>query len=173
VTKNLILVVIACLSWSSFTAAAVEPENGIKKWQEVKEIDGEKVNVQVISKPTSTTFEAPAAPIELAACEVNIVTDYWQEGDLIKVETLVENTQCGSSKGRYTVNVRTRNDAGDSNTSKYQEQWSRNDNGAIRAVHTYSMNGHKELIRVRIQPPFNGACLCTGDINDASPELTD
>jgi hypothetical protein len=166
VKKNLILVVIAWSSWCFFPAAAVEPDNGVKKWQEVKEIDGEKVNVQVISKPISTTFDAPAAPVELTACAANIVTDYWQEDDLIKVETLVENTQCGPSKGRYAVKVRTRNEAGDLNTSKYQEQWSRDDNGDIKAMHTYSMNGDKELVRVRIQPPFNGACLCTVENTD-------
>ncbi|MBL4673126.1 MAG: hypothetical protein JKX81_12785 [Arenicella sp.] len=171
--KNLILVVIVWLSGCSFPAVAAPTENGVKKWQEVKEIDGEKVKVQVISKPTSTTFDAPAASVELTACAANIVTDYWQEDDLIKVETLVENTQCGPSKGRYTVKVRTRNDAGDLNTSKYQEQWSRDDNGTIKAIHTYSMNGHKELVRVRIQPPFNGACLCTGDTTGARPGQTD
>jgi len=163
VKKNLLLVIIVCLNWCSFPVIAEPSENGVKKWLEVKKIDGEKVNVQVISKPTITTFDAPADPVELTACAANIVTDYWQEDDLIKVETLVENTQCGPSKGLYTVKVRTRDDAGDLNTSKYQEQWSRDDSHSIKTIHTYSMNGHNELVRVRIQPPFNDACLCTAE----------
>jgi hypothetical protein len=170
VLKKNLIVVITWFSLCSFPAFAEQTENVVKKWQEVKEIDGEKVNVQVISKPTSTTFNAPDVSAELTACAANIVTDYWQEDDIIKVETMVENTQCGPSKGLYTVKVRTRNDAGDLSTTKYQEQWSRDDSGDIRATHTYSMNGYKELVRVRIQPPFNGACVCTGEV---SGDITD
>ncbi|MGK0373838.1 MAG: hypothetical protein ACJA2E_000306 [Arenicella sp.] len=152
---------------------ASEQEGEVTQWQEIKEIDGEKVNVHVISKPVSTTFDAPIVPGELKTCAINIVTDYWQEDDQIKVETVLENTQCGPSKGMYVVRVRTSNDDGDSNTIKYQEPWSRDNSEAVRSTHTYSMKGDTELIRVRIQPPFHGACICAGKTVNQSSEQTE
>lgn len=166
------IIVLVSLAVLLLPANASEQEGTVKQWQEVKEIDGEKVNVHVISKPVSTTFDAPIVTAELKTCAINIVTDYWQEDDQIKVETVLENTQCGPSKGMYVVRVRTSNDDGDSNTTKYQEPWSRDNSEAVRSTHTYSMNGDTELIRVRIQPPFNGACMCAGEtINQSSGQI--
>ncbi|MFT6408270.1 MAG: hypothetical protein ACJAQ6_001687 [Arenicella sp.] len=163
----LLLIFLAWLNYSSLTTAASELESEVTQWQEEKEIDGEKVIVHVISKPVSTTFDAPVVPLELKVCEIELSTDYWQEDDIIKVDTVLENSQCGASKGTYTVRVSTRNALDESKTVKYQEAWSRDNSEPLRSIHTYSMNGDLELIRVRLQAPFNGACFCTDETKSA------
>ena len=79
---------------------------------------------------------------------------------MLKVETLIENAECGASSGAYIVNIRTRNEAGDANTQKHQETWSRADSQPVNATHTYSMNGDTELVKVRLKLPINDACVC-------------
>ena len=160
----LMFIGLAFLTESWLTAIASEVESEVKQWQEEKEIDGEKVTVHVISRPTSTTFDAPLVSVELKACAMEISTDYWQEDSIVKVDTVLENSQCGPSKGTYTVRVSTRNELGESSTNKYKETWSRDDSEAVKAIYTYSMNGDIELIRVRVQAPFSGACFCKGDV---------
>ena len=104
------------------------------------------------------------------ACEVEISTSYFQAGDEVKVEAQIDNKQCGPSNGKYTVKVRTRDEAGESHTSKHQEVWSRDDQDSIVMKHIYSMNGDAELISARVQMPSKDYCTCINTVEEAPEE---
>lgn len=162
--KIALLITLLIFSFSSFADEPSEVKPSLKKWQEIKpiSINGKKARVL----KTSKTVDVPEIS-EAKTCEVEISSDYWQEDDRLKVETQIENGDCGASQGLYIVNVGTRNKDGETRTSKYQEAWSRDDFQAVIATHVYSMNGDTELVRVRLRTPFNGACLCGNSAESA------
>jgi hypothetical protein len=98
----LLLIALVSLNALLLTAPASEQASEVKQWQEVIQIDGEKGKVHVFSKTVSPSFEARVAADEFKTCAIGIVTDYWQEDDQIKVETLVENQECEPSRHFYS-----------------------------------------------------------------------
>ncbi len=155
--KEFISAVILMFGLSSIISIAAEPKQA--QGQENEKVVDENAIIFRTSKTINKTIHVPA-PVEPVACEVEFSTDYWQEDDQFKVEVVVENAQCGASNGKYLVNARTRNEAGEINSIKFEEVWGRNDDRPVKVVHTYSMNGDIELVRVRLTAPFNGSCIC-------------
>jgi len=149
------IVLLFGASWSVSYAVELKQNKG----HEDETVIDENAIIFKNNKTINKTIRIPV-PTEPVACEVELSTDYWQEDDRFKVEVVVENTQCGASNGKYVVNARTRNEAGEINSIKFDEVWSRRHDRPVNAVHTYSMNGDTELVRVRLTAPLNGSCVC-------------
>ncbi len=93
-------------------------------------------------------------------CDVEISTSYFQAGDQAKVEAMIDHSQCGASNGKYTVNLKVQDSAGEVHTTKYKEVWSRKDDQAITAKHTYPLMESHELLKARIKLPSRDYCTC-------------
>ncbi len=158
--KNILLSICCTMVFIVVFAENSIAQSDVKKWQETEQIDGQEVRVLKMSKPFEKTVDLTSEDDNAEFCEVNIATDYWQQDTLVKVEATIENSQCDASSGQYVVKVRTRNADDEATTATYPESWVREDANTIKAVHTYSMNGDTELIRVRIKFPLNDSCVC-------------
>ena len=93
-------------------------------------------------------------------CEVEIATSYFQSGDKVEVEAQIENYQCGASNGKYTVRVKTQDEAGETYSEKHDEVWSRNDNEPVLARHVYALGKGSELLSARVRMPSKDYCTC-------------
>lgn len=93
-------------------------------------------------------------------CTVEISTSYFQAANQAKVEASIDHSDCGASNGKYTVSLKTQDEAGEIHTKKYQEVWSRTDADEITVKHNYQMTENSELLKARIKLPTKDYCTC-------------
>jgi hypothetical protein len=132
----------------------------LTKKQEQAEQENKKDLIFKTNKPLPPMVGNTRFRTGTSLCEVEVASSYSQMGDFVEVETIVENNQCGPSNGKYIVNVRTQDKAGNINLSKYEEVWSRADAESVQLEHRYSMNGDAELVSARIRMPSRDYCSC-------------
>ena len=131
-------------------------------WIHDKQRGGEKeeiVLVPAISAKTELVVKAPEEE-KSKACIAQVSLSYSQLDTVIKVETEIINSDCGASFGKYSLRIRTRNEAGETSTTNYTEPWSREDRNAVNLVKNYNMNGDVDLASVRVRTSFKDLCTC-------------
>lgn len=107
------------------------------------------------------------APAEDHACQAALELEYYQAGDEVHVESQLTNPDCAASSGSYTIEVRLRDDDGESSKKRFEETWSRADDSAIRLERNYPVGDGVLVTRVR---PRKLRCECTVDeAYDAAP----
>ena len=128
--------------------------------EETEIVNGERFTVVTKNYAWEKTVKVPTTTQDKAACEANVSLQYWQQNDIVKVTATIEEAECASSSGSYTVILRTASDDGEKHTQRHTETWSRSNDEPIEKFHKYSMNGAVDLLRVRLKLPSNGACFC-------------
>lgn len=106
-----------------------------------------------------TTRMVPGQPDPLA-CEIDGSLSYYQLGDAVEVNALIENNDCGASGGRYRIRVIARDESGERISDTYNESWSRLDDDAIEVTHNYPLVADAMLVRVSLRP-VAGGCRCS------------
>lgn len=101
-------------------------------------------------------------------CEVQVSSDYWQANDKVKLEAYIDTPDCGAAYGAYSVNVRTKNEAGETHTNDYPEAWSRENAEPIKQVHSYDMNGDTDLLKLRVKMALGTSCVCGSKDTEAA-----
>lgn len=161
-SKNLIVLISFCwlIAAPVVTAQESENTNESKLWIEKKNINGKKVRVLKGSKAIETVMESPEPVAKPMLCEIDVSTDYWQANDKVKMDAYVDTSDCGAAYGRYSVSVRTKDEAGEHQTRDFAEAWSRDNADPIKLSHSYTMNGDSDLVKVRVKLPIEGSCVC-------------
>jgi hypothetical protein len=95
---------------------------------------------------------------ELAFCQAEIDLEYWQSDAVVRVTGEIENVSCPASGGEYTLEVRVRDDTGETQTFEIDETWHAEDDGAVTFTADYWIGESVELVRVRTR---RLRCACT------------
>ncbi|MFT7527041.1 MAG: hypothetical protein ACI9LY_002193 [Arenicella sp.] len=93
-------------------------------------------------------------------CEVEISTSYFQAASQAIVEADIDHPECAASNGKYTVNLKIQDAAGEIHSKKHREVWSRTDGDAIIVKHRYQIGDNMDLLRARIKLPSTDYCTC-------------
>ncbi len=83
------------------------------------------------------------------ACEARLEVEYYQKGDSVHVETVLNNDQCAASSGSYTLQVRYRGDDGETQTAEFEEIWERSDAEPVTLAKDYYVAENIDVRRVR------------------------
>ena len=98
------------------------------------------------------------------ACEARLEVEYYQKGDSVHVETVLNNEQCDASSGSYTLQVRYRGDDGEVRTADFEELWERSDAEPITLGKDYYVAENIDVMRVRSR---GLRCECASAPDDA------
>ncbi len=101
----------------------------------------------------------PGAPDPLA-CEIDGALSYYQRGDSVEVNAVIDNEDCAASSGRYRIRVIARDEAGERFSDSYNEAWSRVDAAPVTVTHHYPIVEDSLLVRVSLRP-VRGGCRCS------------
>ena len=83
------------------------------------------------------------------ACEARLEVEYYQKGDSVPVETVLDNDRCAASGGSYTLQVRCRGGDGEVRTAEFEERWERSDAEPITLGKDYYVAENIDVMRVR------------------------
>ena len=112
-----------------------------------------------VEKPYTVTLEAK--PHEVFRCKVNVTVDYLQKNDVVHVESVVTNNDCGASSGTYVIAIRYIDENQDSREIEFQESWQRTDDQPVTYVNEYPIGNNVDLRRVRAKKL---SCTCVEPI---------
>ena len=107
-------------------------------------------------------LEPPAAD---NACKAVLELEYYQRGHEVRVNSTLTNPDCGASSGTYSIEVRLRDDDGNTSSKKFDESWTRDDDEPITLSRDYPVGDGIDVLRVR---PRKLRCECT--VEEAAPE---
>jgi hypothetical protein len=105
------------------------------------------------------------------ACFAEVSISYAQMDDKIEVDAQIDNQECSSSYGKYTIRVRTSDETGETTTVNHEQAWQLENASQKQIVHVYDMNGDSELLSARIQGKAGDFCRCAAEKQD--PENSD
>ena len=101
------------------------------------------------------------------ACEARLDVEYYQKGDSVHVDTVLDNDQCAASSGSYTLQVRYRGDDGEVQTTEFEELWERGDAEPIALSKDYYVAENIDVTRVRSR---RLRCECASAPDDAGAD---
>ena len=153
--RRIIIILLMINSNSLLAQSSLDWIHDKQRGSEKEEI----VLVPAINAKTELVVEAPEEETS-KACLAQVLISYSQLDTTIKVETEIINSDCGASFGKYSLRIRTRNEAGETTTTNHTESWNREDTNAVNLVKNYSMNGDVDLASVRVRAAFNDLCTC-------------
>ena len=112
-----------------------------------------------IGGEVTVTYEldVPAPVGATRECSAEIEIAYSQLNDKVRVETVVINQDCAASHGEYSVQLYTRDNAGNSDVHSFDEAWARDTATDIENSKDYEIGEDVELIRARIN---RVSCVC-------------
>ena len=103
-------------------------------------------------------FEAPAPEPAVRACTAQVEISYSQMNDKVAVDTTLINEDCAASQGEYSVQLRTRDESGNSSVLSFDETWSRESTADIESTKNYEIGENVELVWARIN---RVSCACS------------
>ncbi len=101
------------------------------------------------------------------ACEARLEVEYYQKGDSVHVETVLDNEQCDASSGSYTLEVRYRGDDGEVQIAEFEELWERSDGDPVSLGKDYFVAENIDIMRVRSR---RLRCECAPAPDDAGAD---
>ena len=101
----------------------------------------------------------PGTPDALA-CEIDGSLSYYQRGDAVEVNAVIDNEDCAASDGRYRIRVIARDEQGERISDSYNESWSRVDGAPVTVTHHYPIVPNGLLVRASLRP-IAGSCRCS------------
>jgi hypothetical protein len=114
------------------------------------------------------TMKFKLTTTESRRCQVRATMDFFQKNTMAKVDSLLENEDCGASSGSYTVSIRYRDGSGELQRVEYEETWQREDDQPITITKEYFAGDNVDITRVQ---PKNLRCLCAKAIpNNENPD---
>jgi len=102
-------------------------------------------------------------------CKAKVSVQYFQRDTMASVAGRIENGDCGPSGGEYTIAIRIRDEAGQTENIEYEERWQRADDQPVIFSKDYYIGENVDLVRVRTRKL---QCVCdeiSADDEDESP----
>ncbi len=106
-------------------------------------------------------------------CQAAFEISYMQRNDLIRVDTTINNEDCGPSSGEYALRIRTYKQSEDGSsepvTRTVNERWQRNSAEPVLVSKDYPMDGGSHVGWVRIKADIASSCLCAAEGDAEGP----
>ena len=114
---------------------------------------------QQINNEAEIRHKIELAPPEADnACKAVLELEYYQKGHEVRVNSELTNPDCSASSGTYSIEVRLRDDDGNTSSKSFDEVWARNDAEPIILSRDYLVGDNVDVLRVR---PRKLRCECT------------
>ena len=94
------------------------------------------------------TMQLGTPTVGANACQANIVIEYLQFDTKARVDSTIQNLDCGASSGDYTVRLRIRDDNDQLQTIEQVETWARENEEPLESQRTYEIGKDVYLIKV-------------------------
>ena len=114
--------------------------------------------VKRTERELSLSFEV-AAP-DLRQCEIAIDNEYYQRDTIVRVNSMIKNSDCAASSGAFDIELQVRNMDGGTERLVFHELWQRDDDQPVKFTADYPIGENLELVRLRSRGP---SCTCNDE----------
>lgn len=115
----------------------------------------------VLNSEKEVTFTLKLDAPETLECKAEINLEYFQRDTVASVEARIENSTCAASSGAYDLEVRIRDDDGQSSVLEFSELWQRDDDLPVVSSKNYPIGENVDLVRLRTR---GLSCTCAEPI---------
>lgn len=124
----------------------------------------------VLNAEKEVTFTLKLATPETLACEAEINLEYFQRDTVASVEARIENSTCAASAGQYDIEVRIRDDNGETSLLEFSESWQRDDDLPVVSMKDYPIGENVDLVRLRTR---GLSCTCAEPIQQQDERVSE
>ena len=96
-------------------------------------------------------------------CEVEIDLEYFQRDTTARIYGMIESETCAASNGRYQIEIRVKDENGETRTLDFSESWQRDDDQPVVFTADYPIGENVEVINLRSRRIL---CMCVDTIEE-------